>query len=99
MSPQLGGLGPKAEELMIPFRLGKGEPISDFHLRYIAIIIELLLMRYKTVYINNLTGKNIMELSKLKLLQIYMTPLELNYRSFERPPQSQQLSLIFTQNI
>ena len=77
MSPQLGGIGPKAEELMIPFRLGKGEPISDFHLRYIAIIIELLLMRYKTVYINNLTGKYIMELSKLKYIQRYMTSFEI----------------------
>ena len=62
MIPQLGGLGPKAQYLVIPSRLVEGEPFSDFHLRAHAIRIELVLMRYKTVKINNLTGKYIMEL-------------------------------------
>ena len=37
-------------------------------------------MQHKTVQINNLTVKYIMELSKLKHLQLYMAHFELNYR-------------------
>ena len=48
MSPQLVGLGTKSQYLVIPFRLGEGEPLSDFHLRYLAIRSELVLMRYQT---------------------------------------------------
>ena len=55
ISPKLGGLGPKAQDLVIPFRLGEGEILSYFHIRAIAIISELLLMRYQTVHINNFT--------------------------------------------
>ena len=40
-----------------------------------------------------------MGVSKLKHLQRYMTPFELDYRSFEHQPQSQQLSLTFTPKI
>ena len=77
MSPQLGGLGPKSQDLVIHFRLGEGEPLPDFHLRALTIISELVLMRNKTGQINNPTEKYIMELSKLKYLQKYMTPFEL----------------------
>ena len=37
-----------------------------------------------------------MELSKLKHIQRYMNPFELNYRRFERQPQIQHLSLTFS---
>ena len=37
MSTQLGRLGTKSQELMIPFRLGEGEPLTDFHLRALTI--------------------------------------------------------------
>ena len=40
-----------------------------------------------------------MELSKLKHIQRYMTPFELDYRNFERLSQSQQLSNTFTPKI
>ena len=40
-----------------------------------------------------------MELSKLKHLQIYMTPFEIDYRSFEHLPQIQKLSITFTPTI
>ena len=60
MSPRLGGLGPKSQDLVVPFRLGEGEPLSDFHLRYLAIRSELVLKRDKTVQINNLIGEYIM---------------------------------------
>ena len=62
MSTQLGGLGPKAEYLVMPFRLGEGEPLSDYYLRSLAIISELVLMKYQTGQINNITGKYIMEI-------------------------------------
>ena len=52
-------------------------------------------MRYETDQINNLTGENIMEISKLKNLQRYKTSFEINFRNFERQPQSEQLSIIF----
>ena len=96
MSPQLGGLGLKDQDLVIPFRLGEGEPLSDFHLRALAIRSEVVLMRDQTVQINNLTGKYIMELSKLKHLQRYTTSFELEFRRFERQPQSNHPSITFT---
>ena len=95
VSPQRG-LVPKAQYLVIPFRICEGWPIPDFHLRALAIRSELVLMQYKTGHINNLIGKYIMELSKLKHLQRYMTSFELDFRRFERQSQSDQLSNIFT---
>ena len=62
MSTQLGRLGTKSQELMIPFRLGEGEPLTYFHLRALTIRSELELMRYQIGKIKNLTGKYIMEL-------------------------------------
>ena len=53
----LVGLGTKAQDLVIPFYLGEGEPLSDFHLRTLAIRSELVIIRYQTVQINNPTGK------------------------------------------
>ena len=91
--PKLGGLGHKSKYLVIPFRLGKGETIPHFHLG--ALVIRLF-MRYQTGNINNLTGKYIMELSNMKHLQRYMTSFEIEFRRFERKPQSNQLSIIFT---
>ena len=72
-SPRLGVLGPKDQDLVIPFHLGEGEHLSDFHLRALAIRSELVLIRDQTVHIKNLTGKYIMELSNMKHLQQYMT--------------------------
>ena len=96
MNPQLGGLGPKAQDLVIPFRLGEGEPLPDFHLIALVIISELLFRIYQTGQINNITRKYITELSNMKLLQHYMNSLDLDFRRFERQPQSNQLSIIFT---
>ena len=62
MSPQLGVLGPKAQDLVIPLCLGEGEYLPDFHFRALTIRIETVLMRYQTVQINKITGKYIMEL-------------------------------------
>ena len=56
-------------------------------------------MQYQTGQTDNLTEKYIMEVSKFKHQQIYMTPFELNYRRFENYPQSQKLSLTFTPKI
>ena len=60
--PQIRGLGPKAQYLVIPFCLGEGESLPDFHLIDLAIRSELVLIRYQTGNINNLTGNYIMEL-------------------------------------
>ena len=94
--PQLGGLGPKAQDLVVPFRLCEGEPLIYFHLIPLAIRSELVFIRDQTVHINNLTGKYIMELSNLKHLQPYMTYFEIDFRRFERLPQRDQLYIIFT---
>ena len=96
MIPQLGGLGPKAQDLVIPFRLGEGEILSDFHIRALVIISELVLMRYQTVHINNFTGKYIMELSKFNHLQCYMASFFIDFRLLEHQPQKYQLSILFT---
>ena len=60
----------------IPFRLGEGEPLPYFHLRALAIRSELVLVRYQTGKINNITGKYIMELSNMKNIQHYITSIE-----------------------
>ena len=96
MSPQLGGLGPKKQDLVIPLHLGEGELLSYYHLIALAIMIELVLTRDQKGQMNNLTGKNIMELSKMKHLQRYMTSFDLEFRRFERQPQSNQFSSIIT---
>ena len=43
----------------------------------------------------NLTDEYIMEFSKLKHLQCYITAFEIEYRTFELNPQRQQLSTTF----
>ena len=96
MSRKLGLLGLKAQDLVILFRLGEEEPLSDIHIRDLAIISELVLMIYQTGHINNFTGKYIMELSNLKHLQCYMTSFYIGVRLLERQPQKYQLSIIFT---
>ena len=50
------------------------------------------MLKDETGKINNLTGKYIMELSKLKHHQCYMTKFELDYRKFEQLPKRHQLS-------
>ena len=99
MIPQLGQLGPNDQDLLIPLRLGEGKPLPYFHLRYLTIRSEIVLIRDQTGQINNLTGKYIMELSKPKHLQHYMNFFELDLRWFERHPQSNQLSSIVTDSI
>ena len=96
MIPQLGGLGPKAQSLVMNFCLGEREYLPYFHLIYLAIRSGLVLMRFQTVQINILTGKYIMKLTNLKHLQCYVTSFDLDFRRFERKPQSNQLSIIFT---
>ena len=56
-------------------------------------------MQYQIGQIEKPTGKYIMELSKLKHIQIYTTPFELDYRKFEHLPQIQKISTTFTPTI
>ena len=67
--PELGVLGPKSQDPPISFCLGEVETLPQSYLRALQIISEKVLMRYETGKINNLAGKYIMELSKLKHLQ------------------------------
>ena len=53
----LGGLEPKSQDLVIPFRLGEIETLPYYYLISLTIIIELNLIQYQTKQINNLTGK------------------------------------------
>ena len=48
ISPQLGVIGPISQDLVIPFRLCEGEPLSDFHLRALSIRRKLLFIRDQT---------------------------------------------------
>ena len=48
MSIQLGGLGPKSQDLTIRFFCSEGERLTDFHLRSLTIRSELDLIRYQT---------------------------------------------------
>ena len=79
MSTQLGGIGPKFQELVISFCLGEEKNLSQFLLRALQVRSEMLLLKYETRQINNLTGKYILELLKSKHLQHYMTRFELEY--------------------
>ena len=97
--PQLGGLGPKSQDSVIPFCLDEVESLKYFHLRALAIKSELIFMRHKIGHSNNLTEKYIIEISKLKHLKQYMTSLEINFIIFKHHPQSDQLSIIFTPSI
>ena len=99
VSPQLGRLGPKAQDLVIYFSLVEEETLPRFHLRDIHIRNEKFLLQDETGQINNLIGKYTMELSKLKHLQWYMTTFELYYRRFERLPQRHKISTIFYSTI
>ena len=54
MSPQLGGLGSKSQELLIYFLLGEGEPITEFYLRYFQTRSETYLLNDKKLQTNNL---------------------------------------------
>ena len=97
--PQLGGLETKYQDLVISFQLDEGETIPKFYLRALQIKSENFLLKYKIGKINNLMGKYILELSKLKQLQQYMNTFELDYNVFERLPQINQLYNAFTYGI
>ena len=99
MITQLGGLGHKVQDLVISFRLGKVKTLPQLHLRALQTRSDFFLLQDDTVQINNLTGKYIMELSKLKYLQWYITTFELDYRNFESLPQIHQLYTIFNSTI
>ena len=57
MSTQLGGIGPKYQDLVVYFCLGEGENLPQFHLRDIHIRSENFLLQYQTGQIDNLKGK------------------------------------------
>ena len=99
MNTQLEGLGPRSQELFIYFRLVEIETLPQYHLRDFCIRSKHFLIKDKTGQIKNLTGKYIMKLSKLKHIQRYTTPYELDYRKFECLPQIYQLSTTCTSTI
>ena len=95
MSHQLGEIGPKSQYHVIYFRLGEGETFQQFHLIALQAQSKNLLLKDSTWKINNSTGKYIMELSKSKHLQRYMTSFEPEYRNFEQLSQRNQRSTTF----
>ena len=56
----IGVLGPKSQDLVIPFRRGEGETLLDFHLIDLTVRSELGLMPDQKGKIKNLTSKYIM---------------------------------------
>ena len=55
MSPQLGGIGPKAQDLVILFRFGEGKSLQSFHLKNIQAQSEIYLLNDETGQTNKLT--------------------------------------------
>ena len=49
ISPQLGGIGLKAQDLVTPFQLLEGEYLPDFHIQDLRERIEIYLLDDKTV--------------------------------------------------
>ena len=84
---------------MIYICLGKGGTLPQFHLQDIQARSSIFLLKDETGHINNLTGKYIMKLSKLKHIKRYMTTFELYCINFECLPKRQQLSTIFNYTI
>ena len=80
---------------MIYFCLGEGKNLPQSHLRALQDRSGFFLSKDETGQIEKLTGKYIMELSKLKHLQRYMTTFELDYRKFDQLTQRHQLSTTF----
>ena len=58
--PQLGVLWPKAQALLISFRLSEGETLPKSHVRDLQVRSEIFLLKDETGQINNLTSKYIM---------------------------------------
>ena len=82
ISIQIRGLGTKYQDLVISFRLGEGETPPQFHIISFQARIKKILFKDETGKINNIIGKYIMELLKLKHLECYIATFELNYRNF-----------------
>ena len=57
MSTQLGGLGPKYQDIVISFSIGEGENTPQLNLRDLQIRSENFLFQDETGQINNLKGK------------------------------------------
>ena len=60
---------------------------------------SIFLLNDETGHINNLIGKYIMEISKMKHLQLYMNTFEQQYRKFDLKKHRQQLSTTFQNTI
>ena len=69
MSTQLGGIGPKYQDLVTLFQILNSEPLPAFHLQALQARRKNYLLYDNTVHKSNLTGKYFMEPSKLKPLQ------------------------------
>ena len=80
--PKLVVFGPKAQDLVISFILGEAETLPQLHFRALQIRSEIFFFCDETGQINNLTGKYIVEMSKLKHKQQYINIFEKHYRNF-----------------
>ena len=60
--PQLGGLGPKSQDLVISLQIGEVETIPQLNLRAIQIRSEMFLLEDDILQKNYITGKYIMVL-------------------------------------
>ena len=62
VSPQLGVIGLKYQDLVISFWLGEGETLKQLRLRSLQIRSEIFPLQDETGQINNLTSKYTMEM-------------------------------------
>ena len=82
MSPQLGGIVPKFQDLVTSFQLIECESLPGFHLQSLQPKIEIYKLNDNIFQGNNLACKCSMEISKLQLLQHYIASLKMDYRKF-----------------
>ena len=60
ISPQIRGIVPKAQDLVISFCLGEWELLPEFDIKAIQVRRVMYLLNDKTGQTNNLRGKHIM---------------------------------------
>ena len=82
MSPQIGVIRPKHQDLLVYYLLGEVETLSQSYQRKLQGTSKLSLLNNKTQQTTNLVGKYTTEISILKHLQHRITTFEREYIIF-----------------
>ena len=93
VSPQIVSIRPKDYELVTSFQLIESELPPDLHLRALQSRSKIYLLNDNKCQKKNIAGIYIMEISKIKHLQHYMTYFEIYCITLGSNPQIYQLSI------